>query len=269
LPDEGPDWIEEIIELALAGQFTEAVIVPVLPAYHNILGPRVWFCPDPLTAQMKKPDLVFTSEELIVIIPLLIENRELASTLVSAKRIFGGNIMGSSLDLRTAEPHNGQARADDWMDPEEDGSLDPADPRPANHNCSTHQDAGGTPTPRKGLPGPGRHLVIIRSVKTYLHNFPDYTGPRARIEMEIMEDSDVGKILVDNVSLLHPKESRGMLLRRLRIAKRLGLITRGPMGEIIQLGGWKLLEGVACWVDVAYKTLCGRKIPMVDNYELQ
>ena len=103
----------------------------------------------------------------------------------------------------------------------------------------------------------------------YLHNFPDYAGPRARIEMAIQGGGDAGKIIVDNVSLPHPKESRGMLLRRLRIAKRLGLITRGPNGEIIQQGGWKLLEGTICWVDVAYKTLGGRKIPMVDNYKLQ
>jgi hypothetical protein len=262
LPDEGPDWIEEIIELALAGQLTEAVIVPVLPAYQNILGPRVWFCLDLTTAEVKTPDLAFTSEELIVIIPLLIENRELAATLVSAKRIFGGTIIASSLsDLSPIEPHDCQAGAEDKPHPGVHAPLD--------QDTYHHQDSGGTPSPRKGVPSPGRHLVIIRSVKGYLHNFPEYTGPRTRIEMEIMEGPDVGKILVDNVSLLHPKESRGMLLRRLRIAKRLGLITRGPMGEIIQQGGWKLLKGVVCWVDVAYKTLGGRKIPMVDNYELQ
>jgi hypothetical protein len=258
LPDEAPDWIEEIIELALAGQITEAVLVPVLPAYHNILGQRVWFCPDPLTAEMKTPDLAFTSEELIVIIPLLIENREFASTLVSAKRIFGGTIMGSSLNLPTAEPHDGQAGAKDRPEPGEGAPLD--------QDTSHRQDAGGTPSPRKGLPGPGRHLVIIRSVKGYLHNFPEYTGPRARLEMEIMEGPDVGKILVDNVSLLHPKESKGMCQRRVRIAYRLGLISGGT--DLTVPINWKLLEGEVCWVDVAHRQFKGRPFVMVDNYQL-
>ena len=116
------------------------------------------------------------------------------------------------------------------------------------------------PSPLEGLPKTGKYLVRIVNVMGYLHNFPEYTGPRARIEMEIMEGPDAGKILVDNVSLLHPKESRGMFLRRLRIAKRLGLITRGPNGEIIQQGGWKLLQGIVCLVDLAYKNLGGRTV---------
>ncbi len=57
-----------------------------------------------------------------------------------------------------------------------------------------------------------------------------------------------------------------MELRRVRIAVRLGLIPRGTEGTI-QVN-WKLLEGVVCWVDVAYKTLGGRKVLTIDNYEL-
>jgi hypothetical protein len=261
LPDEGPDWIEEIIELALAGQLTEAVIVPVLPAYQNILGPRVWLSLDLTTAEVKTPDLAFTSEELIVIIPLLIENRELAATLVSAKRIFGGTIIASSLsDLSPVEHHDGQAGAEDKPHPGVDAPLD--------QDTYHHQDSGGTPSPRKGVPSPGRHLVIIRTVKAYLHNYPDYTVVRARLWMEIQAGPDSGKILVGNISHQpHPKESKGMAQRRLRIAYRLGLISRGT--ELTIQINWKLLEGTICWVDVAYKTLGGRKVLTVDNYELQ
>ena len=259
LPDEAPDWIEEIIELALAGQLTEAVLVPVLPAYHNILGQRVWFCPDPLTAEMKTPDLAFTSEELIVIIPLLIENRELASTIVGAKRILGGTIMGSSLDLPTAEPHDGQAGAKDRPEPGEGAPLD--------QDTSPRQDAGGTPSPRKGLPGPGRHLVIIRSVKGYLHNFPEYTGPRARIEMEIIEGPETGKTLIDGIALPHPLETEGRIKRRLRIALRLGLMSKEDFGKKDFKINWKTLEGRCCSVDVVHKTYNGRLFAMVNNYK--
>ena len=111
-------------------------------------------------------------------------------------------------------------------------------------------------------------LSKLSSVRGYMHNFQEYAGKRARLTFKVMEGPDAGKFLFDNISLLHPKESKGMLLRRLRIAKRLGLITRGPNGEIIQQGGWKLLEGVVCWVDVAYKNLGGRTVPTIDNYEL-
>lgn len=158
LPDEAPDWIEEIIDLTVTGQLTEAVPVSVKPDYQHILGEGVWFCPDQEAAADKAPDLAFIPEELPIIIPLLIENRELASPLVSAKRIFGGTIMDSSLlDLPNAEHHDGQAGAEDRPEPGEDAPLD--------QDTSHHQDGGGTPSPRKGLPSPGRHFVRIISVQ--------------------------------------------------------------------------------------------------------
>ena len=57
-----------------------------------------------------------------------------------------------------------------------------------------------------------------------------------------------------------------MLHRRVRIACRLGLIPWRDKGTV-QVN-WKLLEGVTCWVDAAYKSLGGRKVLTVDNYEL-
>jgi hypothetical protein len=114
---------------------------------------------------------------------------------------------------------------------------------------------------------PGRHLVKITSVQGYMHNFQDYVGPRARLKMKILEGPDTGKLLFDNVSLPHPQESKGMQERRVRIACRLGLIPwRTKEGGPVN---WKSLEGIVCWVDVAYRNLGGREILTVDDYELQ
>jgi hypothetical protein len=106
LADEDPEWVRKIIELAITGQLTEAVPVSVKSPYRNILGEGVWFCPDQVTADNKSPDLAFIPEELMVIIPLLTENKELAATLISAKRILGGTITDFSLsDLQLSRLH--------------------------------------------------------------------------------------------------------------------------------------------------------------------
>jgi hypothetical protein len=199
--------------------------------------------------------------------PLLIENRELAATLISAKQIFGATIIDSALSgLEAEEPIDSKSGSDSSPEPNEYETLHQTGTQLPDQNTSNDHNDDKAPSPREILPSPGRHLVIIRSVKGYLHNFPDYTGPRARIEMEIMEGPDVGKILVDNVSLPHPQESKGMCQRRVRIAYRLGLIPRGTEGTF-QIN-WKPLEGVVCWVDLAYKNFSGRMVHMVDNYEL-
>ena len=113
LADEDPEWVRKIIELAITGQLTKAVPVSVKSPYQNILGEGVWFCPDQETADNKSPDLAFIQEELMVIIPLLTENKELAATLISAKRILGGTITDFSLsDLRPAGLHECQADLD-------------------------------------------------------------------------------------------------------------------------------------------------------------
>jgi hypothetical protein len=106
LADEDPEWVRNIIELAITGQLTEPVSISVKSPYQNILGEGVWFCPDQVTADNKSPDLAFIPEELMVIIPLLTENKELAATLISAKRILGGTITDFSLsDLQLSGLH--------------------------------------------------------------------------------------------------------------------------------------------------------------------
>jgi len=246
LSNDDPGWVGRIVELAITGKLTEPVPVSVKPSYQHILGEPVWFCPNLESANDKAPDLAFIPEELPIIIPLLIENRELALPIITAKKIFGGTIMEGSSELEVDEPEDG----------------------PPNSLLCPEPKSDKNPDHYTQLPSPGRHLVIIRSVKAVVHNYPEYTCTRARMWMEILEGTDAGKILVDNIGLPHPKESKGMERRRLLIAKRLGLIIRGPNGEAIQRGSWKLLEGVVCWVYVAYKTLGGRKVLTVDNYEL-
>jgi hypothetical protein len=117
------------------------------------------------------------------------------------------------------------------------------------------------------LPEEGQHLVKITKVLGYLYNFGEYSGPRARLRMEILEGPDVGKPIFDNISLPHANESKGMLERRARIAYRLGLVPWGANG-IVQIN-WKSLEGVSCWVDVAHKKYNGRVFANVTGYSLQ
>ncbi len=133
-----------------------------------------------------------------------------------------------------------------------------------NQTC---QDSEETTNPPPGKPpGEGRHLVKIKKVQGYLYNFGEYTGPRARLWMEILEGPDAGKIVVDNVSMPHPLESKGMKHRRLRIAYRLGLIQWGTK-ETVEVN-WKGLEETVCSVNVAEKSLGGRTVVTVDGYQL-
>jgi hypothetical protein len=162
---------------------------------------------------------------------------------------------------------NGQQDDLDLQDPVEDDSHDQVDSQPLEHNAPLYREGGGTQSIREGLPSPGRHLVKISKAQAYLHNFPEYTGPRARLDMKVLEGPDTGKILVDNISLPHQQESKGMQYRRVHIAWRLGLISWG-VKENVQIN-WKDLEGVVCWVDVAYKNFGGRTVITKDNYELQ
>jgi hypothetical protein len=262
---ENPEWVTEVFDLAVSGQLTEPKPVSVKPAYSDILGHGVWFCPDQETADKKRPDLAFTPGELIAIVPLLAENRELAATLISAKRISGGTIMDSSLlGSPPAEHHSPQEDSDDCQAPDADIPFDPA--VPLDQNSPPDREKEDNVQAARELPAPGQHLVRIVKVLGYLHNFPEYTGHRARLEMEILEGPDAGKIVVDNVSMPHPEESKGMIHRRNRIACRLGLIEWGARGPV-QVN-WKEIEGKICYVDLAYKDLSGRKVLIVDNYEL-
>ena len=93
---QNEEWIKQVVELAVTGRLTEPIPVSVKPNYQNILDELVWICPNQKTACDKAPDLAFIPAELPIIIPLLIENRELALALIDAKRIFGGTIMDLS-----------------------------------------------------------------------------------------------------------------------------------------------------------------------------
>jgi hypothetical protein len=255
------EWVAEAFDLAVSGQLTEPKPVSVNPDYSDILGHWVWFCPDQETADKKRPDLAFTPGELVAIVPLLAENRELAATLISAKRIFGGTIMDSSLsDLPPAEHHGPQ----EDVAPDADVPFDPA--VPLDQNFPPDREKEDTVQAARELPAPGQHLVKIVNVLGYLHNFSQYVGPRVRLEMKILKGPDAGKIVVDNVSQPHPEESKGMLNRRIRIACRLGLIEWGARGTVRV--DWREVRGKICYVDLAYKDLGGRKILVVDNYEL-
>ncbi len=150
--------------------------------------------------------------------------------------------------------------------PEGDDTFDLYISQALDQNSSHHQDSCRILSPPVGLPKEGQHLVRIIKVRAYLHNFEEYTGPRARLWMEILEGFDAGKIVVDNISLPHPQESEGRLKRRLLIAYRLGLISKTDQG--IKNIDWKTLEGVSCLVDVAHQEFKGRLFPMVTNYQL-
>lgn len=154
-----------------------------------------------------------------------------------------------------ASPYNSPADSEDFQAQEMDKPFDPT--------ISQFQDQN----PVDGQPKAGRHLVRIITVSACRHNFEEYSGIQARLKMKILDGPEAGKILFDNVSLPHSKESNGMQRRRVHIAYRLGLIQWGTIGTV-QVN-WKLLEGVVCLVNVAYKSLGGRIVPTVDNYERQ
>jgi hypothetical protein len=92
-----------------------------------------------------------------------------------------------------------------------------------------------------GLPGEGQHLATIKKVGGYLHNFRDYTGPRAKVHFQIKEGLDKGKMVRDDINLPHPQEKEGNVKRRVLIAVRMGLVPRGSQ-DTTQVN-WKLLEG--------------------------
>ena len=151
--------------------------------------------------------------------------------------------------------------------------------------CAAHQgtegDPGASPTSemadqnvdehiqsyRDDLPKAGRHHFRVISVQGYIHNFPDYAGPRARLKLQIIDGPDAGKLVWDNIAMPHPQESEGRRKRRIRIAVRLGLIQKGTK-ELVRID-WKSLEGVVVWADIDYKSFGGREVLTLDNYELQ
>lgn len=91
-----------------------------------------------------------------------------------------------------------------------------------------------------GMTSEGKHLATVKKVGGYIHNFQNYSGPRAKVQLQIKEGIDKGKILYDDITLPHPQESDGSRSRRLLIASRMGLIPKGS--KETQQVNWKVLE---------------------------
>lgn len=102
-----------------------------------------------------------------------------------------------------------------------------------------------------GTPSEGWHLAKVVKVGGYMHNFKTYTGPRAKVQLQIIEGGDKGKMVYDDINLPHPSEAPGNVNRRVLIASRLGLIPKGTK-ETIQVN-FKLLEGRTARIKVIHK----------------
>ena len=110
-----------------------------------------------------------------------------------------------------------------------------------------------------GTPAEGQHLATIISVKGYMQNFANYTGPRAKGGRPFDEGADKGKFVYDDINLPHGQEKDGNVKRRALITSRMGLITKGTH-ETVQVN-WKALEGrdVLITVEHAYLKRTGRR----------
>jgi hypothetical protein len=236
----------------LEGSLKEPIPVTILPKFQSILGERVWFLPAGAPTDTGGPELSFYREELIEIVPLLIDAPEYASILITAKQIFGGILTGSS-----EEEETGLHQARDY--PDRDHQIPQRDDKSQEVN-KTHEN---------GIPHEGVHQVKIERVKALHKNFGDYAGIQARVWMKIIEGPETGKTLIDGIALPHPLETEGRIKRRLRIALRLGLLSKEDFGKKDFKINWKTLEGTCCSVDVVHKTYRGCVFPMVDNYKLQ
>ena len=182
---------------------------------------------------------------------MLINSPEYAGVLITAKQIFGGVLTGSS--------------------EEEEPGLHQASNHPDREHQIPQQDDGSkevNKTQENSIPHEGVHQVKIERVKALHKNFGDYAGIQARVWMKIIEGPETGKILIDGIALPHPLETEGRIKRRLRIALRLGLMSKEDFGKKDFKINWKTLEGTCCSVDVVHKTYKGRVFPMVNNYKL-
>ena len=97
-------------------------------------------------------------------------------------------------------------------------------------------DTGG-----KLSPANTPHLCLIKKVGGYLHNFEGYTGPRAKIQLQVIDGPDKGKTQFDDVNMPHPQENQWGQQRRVLIGSRMGLIQKGS--KDISKINWKTLEG--------------------------
>ena len=101
-----------------------------------------------------------------------------------------------------------------------------------------------------GLVSAGQHLALIKKVGGYLHNFASYTGPRAKVQLQIVDGADKGKVAYDDITLPAPQESDGSRNRRLLIASRMGLIEKGSKDSTKV--NWKALEGAQVLITVEH-----------------
>jgi hypothetical protein len=108
-----------------------------------------------------------------------------------------------------------------------------------------------------GIPAEGQHLAIIRKVQGKMVNFKDYSGPVAKVQLEILEGEDKGKKVFDSINMPTPGEKQGNQNRRILIASRMGLIPQGCKDTVnIE---WKLLEGKKALITVVHKKGTGDK----------
>ena len=95
------------------------------------------------------------------------------------------------------------------------------------------------------------HLCVVKKIKGYQHNFEKYTGPRAKVMLQVVAGPDKGKMQHDDITLPHPEESQGSQNRRVLIASRMGLIEKGSK-DVVNVN-WKALEGAQALITVEDK----------------
>ena len=95
------------------------------------------------------------------------------------------------------------------------------------------------------------HLCVVKKIKGYQHNFEKYTGPRAKVILQVVDGPDKGKIQHDDITLPHSEESQGSQNRRVLIASRMGLIEKGSK-DVVNVN-WKALEGAQVLITVEDK----------------
>jgi hypothetical protein len=100
----------------------------------------------------------------------------------------------------------------------------------------------------EGIEGGGKlsvantpHLCLVKKIKGYTHNFENYTGPRAKVILLVIDGPDKGKMQHDDITLPHVQESQGSQNRRVLIGTRMGLIQKGS--KEVKNVNWKILEG--------------------------
>jgi len=101
-----------------------------------------------------------------------------------------------------------------------------------------------------GLVFEGQHLATVKKISGYLHNFASYTGPRAKVMLQIVDGTDKGKVVFDDINMPHPQESQGSQNRRVLIGSRMGLIEKGSKDSTKV--NWKALEGAQVLITVEH-----------------